>query len=266
MHLCRYAVILYTFTDIWVDVGSFKTIAVFSWPSCLSYTAVCGETMLQYSDLFLVHITAAEVFLNNKSQGAQQCAFCFDAWSLIFFICPSGFLVQASWGNLKLCGVAVIDMCRHILWIAGFHWLRFCFFFGGGCTCFHCLSRLCLMKIFTSQPVLCHTMFVACRLVVHLLIFVTWCVAHGRRCWVEDTSVWLCRHFNDKPAYKLSDMLTHRGNVAVVWKLEFVQRTLQKKNPTWQSLGFWFWPLLLLISTYHAILSFRRPLQRLLAP
>lgn len=34
--------------------------------------------MLQYSDLFLVHITAAEVFLNNKSQGAQQCAFCFD--------------------------------------------------------------------------------------------------------------------------------------------------------------------------------------------
>lgn len=86
------------------------------------------------------------------------------------------------------------------------------------------------MKIFTSQPVLCHAMFVACRLVVHLLIFVTWRVAHGRRCWVEDTSLWLCRHFNDKPAYKLSDMLTHRGNVAVVWKLEFVQRTLQKKK------------------------------------
>lgn len=34
--------------------------------------------MLQYSDLFLVHITAAEVFLNNRSQGAEQCAFCFD--------------------------------------------------------------------------------------------------------------------------------------------------------------------------------------------
>lgn len=31
------------------------------------------------SDSFLVHITAAEVFLNNRSLGAQKCVFCFDA-------------------------------------------------------------------------------------------------------------------------------------------------------------------------------------------
>lgn len=49
-------------------------------------------------------------------------------------------------------------------------------------TTFHIIS--CVM-------ILTDTIFVARRLVMHLLIFVSWW--HGRRCWVEDTSVRCCK-------------------------------------------------------------------------
>lgn len=186
-------------------------------------------------------------------------------WSLIFFICPSGFLVQTSWGNLKLCGVAVIDMCRHILWIAGFHWLRF-FFWGGGAHVFiACLA--CVWWRFSHHNLCCAT-----QCLWHVGWSCTsWFLYHGvlRMAGAAGlkTQVYDCAailminlHISSATCWHTEGMLQLYENLSLCKEL------CKKKKPTWQSLGFWFWPLLLLISTYHAILSFRRPLQRLLAP
>lgn len=228
MRLCRYAVILYTFTDISVDVGSFKTIAVFSWPSCFSYTAVCGETMLH--ELWFVLGSHNCCWGVSKQQITRRSEMCFLFWcSLIFFICPSGFFVQTSWGNLKLCGVAVIDMCWHILWIAGFHWLRF---LSGG-TRFHCLSRLCLMKI--TPCVAPHNL----------------CGMSVGRAPLDFCNLACCarpsllgwRHVYDCAAILMINL--HRGS-ATCWhtvrccscmKTWVCAKNISKKQNTWQSLG-----------------------------
>lgn len=71
------------------------------------------------------------------------------------------------------------------------------------------------------------------RLVIHLWIFVTWRIAHSHRSWVEDMREQLCRFSFTTILMKMQYRSYWHSveDVATVWKLEFVERMLQK-TPT----------------------------------